>query len=1228
MDLVCKLLSIDPNQRPGAGAVMDTLAMRGFSGATLTAETLRGRARVAFVPDPDTGPQLDRWLSSGGPIAIVGPVGTGRSTALRALSLELRARGRVPVTMQGSGVAWAATSAALAEMGCSLPEAPDRLTRIDDTLDLFAARRVVVLAHDLASMDPESQELVRELAQRKGDLCVTGERAPDFLERVVETRPMGRSRTGSLLGMLLGDGGDQDEIVRAVSEGGGALPGRVVEILCRALESGALLRSGRSWCWDASRAPEIDDLDVKQADLSGLSTGARRLATVCGLLPGGILQAAARQAVRLEDEAFAAAVDELAARGLLRAEGDRLRPEAAAARQLVKSALDAPRVRESLVRVLATRADSAPEVITALALDNQDADSVAKFAEAGVQALIPIDPVGAARMATRVWKLAPVGALVPVTIDALTAAGRVDDAANHAEAALEHVADVDLAQVAIRMAMLEVDLRQRPEIASFWVIRARNALGDQALPDQLRLVEASISALLREPERCLELLEPLISVAPPASGPALTRWLQARVTASTALHQMGDLPRAISVLRDVPREVGRGTGPRARLDASAGRVLWLAGRYSEADEALAAAADRGAGLGLADRARMLNNIGAARYQLGRREAGVAAWEQALALFERLGSEREITRCSANLCLGYRDLGRWARAWQVGRTAVERTARSGDDDLRANALINYGELALVTGDRLRAREFLEGALGVTERADLDRERVEVLVLLARLAVEERDPCANEHVARALAAARAADSTLDAAKALAQDAILLARAGATAAVLDDRAEAALAPVKEAGAAAALAEIRCELALAMIEAGRPSEARSYLDQARTYGEESGSVPLIERIDRLHRALAEASKEAPVDDRLMEMVRLAVVINEQHDVGTVLDQIARAGREMLGGDRAFVLNAEGELQASVFEDSDQGTPSMSVVQQVLKSGREVVAADVGERADLRAQQSVSSMSVRSVYCTPLRHRDQTLGVLYVDSRDVRRRDLWQGVQLMRGLAALAAVAIRKALDVEESMRRAELSARLAEREQAARILAEKNAQLTTMNERLARSAVTDALTGLANRRRLTEVLTTFDARLSRREVGYGIIILDIDHFKRINDTWGHPVGDAVLRWVATGLRALVREEDRVFRFGGEEMVIIMDDPKPQHVEALAERVRANLESRPFEVSPGVTHRVTASLGAALARRGMDRNWEQVLNRADQALYVAKSEGRNRVVLAQPEKARDSQVA
>ncbi len=161
------------------------------------------------------------------------------------------------------------------------------------------------------------------------------------------------------------------------------------------------------------------------------------------------------------------------------------------------------------------------------------------------------------------------------------------------------------------------------------------------------------------------------------------------------------------------------------------------------------------------------------------------------------------------------------------------------------------------------------------------------------------------------------------------------------------------------------------------------------------------------------------------------------------------------------------------------------------------------------------------------------------------------------------------------------------------------------------------DALTGLANRRAFELALAREVDRVARSGEPALLLALDIDHFKRVNDTWGHAAGDQVLQAVAAALLDSVRPMDLVARVGGEEFAIILPNCPSAFGQTVAERVRRRVQAEPVVVQPGGQRlSVTISVGGAFAPqwvRSTPALWQE---RSDQQLYLAKARGRNRVHL------------
>lgn len=174
---------------------------------------------------------------------------------------------------------------------------------------------------------------------------------------------------------------------------------------------------------------------------------------------------------------------------------------------------------------------------------------------------------------------------------------------------------------------------------------------------------------------------------------------------------------------------------------------------------------------------------------------------------------------------------------------------------------------------------------------------------------------------------------------------------------------------------------------------------------------------------------------------------------------------------------------------------------------------------------------------------------------------------------------------------------------------------QIQDARQQLAKLAVTDELTGIANRRSLNEALDREFTRAQRYKHAFTVCLLDIDHFKSVNDTYGHGVGDKTLVLAAAVLSDCVRRTDLVGRFGGEEFMILAPETAPLDARVLAERVRAAIERESKAASD--LPDITVSIGIAGMRTGDYPDVTTLVRLADEALYEAKEGGRNRCVLA-----------
>jgi diguanylate cyclase (GGDEF)-like protein len=176
--------------------------------------------------------------------------------------------------------------------------------------------------------------------------------------------------------------------------------------------------------------------------------------------------------------------------------------------------------------------------------------------------------------------------------------------------------------------------------------------------------------------------------------------------------------------------------------------------------------------------------------------------------------------------------------------------------------------------------------------------------------------------------------------------------------------------------------------------------------------------------------------------------------------------------------------------------------------------------------------------------------------------------------------------------------------------------AELVETREALRVQAMHDSLTGVWNRRAILEVLGSELARSKREELPVAVAIADLDHFKRINDTYGHMVGDIALCEAAMRMRALLRTYDAIGRYGGEEFLMVLPGCTSQDAFRLADRLRVGMSQEPVKI-PGGTIDVMCSLGVAASDTIAILEPTALIQAADSALYRAKAGGRNRIELA-----------
>jgi two-component system chemotaxis response regulator CheY len=214
----------------------------------------------------------------------------------------------------------------------------------------------------------------------------------------------------------------------------------------------------------------------------------------------------------------------------------------------------------------------------------------------------------------------------------------------------------------------------------------------------------------------------------------------------------------------------------------------------------------------------------------------------------------------------------------------------------------------------------------------------------------------------------------------------------------------------------------------------------------------------------------------------------------------------------------------------------------------------------------------------------------------------------IVEGLQAGADDYIIKPVKYQELLVRLKAGERLLRLQEE---LVEKNQELVKLNQKLEKLAMTDAMTGVGNRRFFYEAATKFHQQAVRYNKRYGLIICDIDYFKSFNDTYDYSLGDSVLQETAHTIKSSLRNTDEVFRYAGEEFVILLPEQDIDGATIVSEKIRKAVYSKSKEHKESLYGRITISCGVSAFEAGVE-TWEEVLSLADKALYEAKEAGRN----------------
>lgn len=355
----------------------------------------------------------------------------------------------------------------------------------------------------------------------------------------------------------------------------------------------------------------------------------------------------------------------------------------------------------------------------------------------------------------------------------------------------------------------------------------------------------------------------------------------------------------------------------------------------------------------------------------------------------------------------------------------------------------------------------------------------------------------------------------------------------------------------------------------------------------------------DRLVREKEREAMLSTVSDRVLQGVLLHEVLDHIYESFRTLIPYDRIGCALLEDD-GQVLRAQWARSEFVQSRLPQGYAARmegSSLRSLVDIGTPRIIDDLEAYAAVRPRSHATRLileeGVRSSLTCPLISHGHPVGFLFFSSRQKNSYSL-EHSEVFQRLAGLLSGVVERSATYDR--------------------LAASNSALRLAQEALQQQATHDSLTGLLNRGAVVGALETMLTRAKRRQREGAVILLDIDHFKSVNDTHGHLAGDAVLREVGRRLARLTRAGDSVGRYGGEEFLVCLDECTREGAGHVADRLCASIRATPVVIG-AVSIDLTVSAGVAQRRDLGTQTVESLVGDADAALYEAKRQGRDRVV-------------
>jgi diguanylate cyclase (GGDEF)-like protein len=386
--------------------------------------------------------------------------------------------------------------------------------------------------------------------------------------------------------------------------------------------------------------------------------------------------------------------------------------------------------------------------------------------------------------------------------------------------------------------------------------------------------------------------------------------------------------------------------------------------------------------------------------------------------------------------------------------------------------------------------------------------------------------------------------------------------------------------------------------------------------------SISIQRRVDEGPKRPALAERRAKHETELKLIYDISVNLLGSLDLAelgeSVLDSIFGCLKRI---DSCFVFLVEPDNRklkkiASRFREGKRtdGTGySRSLVRRVAKAGKAIMMPNTAKENKADLSDSMEKMRVKSVICVPLVSRVGTRGVIYLQSVNAvhgfRKSDLF----FLTALSTPMALAIENALLYSKS-RQAEEKLRDAGDHLEKEVM-NRTAELRKAKEKLEQLSIMDGLSGLHNYRYLIHSLESEFKRATRYHHALTLLLIDIDYFKNLNDTYGHLFGDYVIKTVGKILKSNVRATDVVARYGGDELAVMLIETGTKSALEVAEKLKHEIGSHPFQWRKKQPS-VNVSIGLATAPAHGIQDVSDLVDAADRALYHAKNAGRNTVIV------------